>query len=78
MRIHWPSLITGVFAALSLAAFLGADRPAAGQLEFGRFDLEATSNHVFVLDRHTGKVWEKFLTDGSGQSDQNFSHPKIK
>lgn len=78
MRIHWPSLITGLFAMLSLFAFLGADRPQGGYAVPGRFELEATTNHVFVLDRYTGKVWQKFVTDGSGQSDQDFALPKIK
>ena len=78
MRIHFPSLAAGLVAAVCFTVFLGADRPAMQTMDLRRFELEATPNHVFVLDRFTGKVWQKFVTDGSGQSDQDFSHPKIK
>lgn len=78
MRIHWPSLIAGLSAAVCFVVLLGADRPRTGQLDTGRFELEATTNHVFVLDRYTGKVWQRFVTDGSGQSDQDFALPKVK
>lgn len=74
MRIHFPSLVTGFLAMLSLLLFVAAQRPPATE---GRFELEATPNHVFVLDRDTGKVWQKFLSTDSGQSDQDFTLPKI-
>ena len=75
MRIHFPSLATGAFVVLSVVLFAAAQRPVSTE---SRFELEATSNHVFVLDRFTGKVWQKFVTEGSGQSDQDFALPKVK
>ena len=75
MRFHFPSLATGAFLVLSIVIFAAAQRPAT--LE-PRFELEATPNHVFVLDRDTGRVWQKFVTDDSGQSDQDFALPKIR
>lgn len=75
MRMHIPSLLFGTLAAICLATLLAADHT---NNEPGRFELEATPNHVFVLDRHTGRVWQKFVTDGAGQSDQDFSLPKIR
>ena len=76
MRFHLPSVFLGCIAATALIATLGADHPSFPT--YGRFELEATTNRVFVLDRYTGKVWEKFVSDGSGQSDQDFALPKIK
>ena len=75
MRFHLPSLAVGVVASVFLAVLLAADQP---QYLGGRFQLEATPNHVFVLDRQTGRVWQKFVTDGAGQSDQDFALPKIR
>lgn len=74
MRFHFPSVLLGFVSAIGLLAMLGANHPADQGL--GRFDLQATANHVFVIDRNTGKVWEKFVTDNSGQSDQDFALPK--
>ena len=73
MRFHFSSVLLGFASAVGLLMLLGAGRPVE---EFGRFDLEATSNHVFVIDRTTGKVWEKYVTEGGGQSDQDFALPK--
>ena len=75
MRFHAPSLFVGIVAALAFASFIAADRPSES---FGRFELEATPNHVFVLDRDTGRVWQKYITTDSGQSDQNFALPKVR
>lgn len=75
MRLNITSLVVGFFSALSLIAFLGADHV---NYPNARFELEATDNHVFVLDVHTGKVWQKFVTDGAGQTDQDFAQPKIR
>ena len=75
MRIHLPSLLAGIAAAFALASLLAADRPA---VRMGRFELEATPNHVFVLDTDTGRVWQKFVTDNTGQSDQDFALPKLR
>lgn len=75
MRLHLPSLLTGIAATASLIALLAADRPTP---LLGRFELEATPSHVFVLDRNTGKVWQKFVTDGAGQTDQDFALPKVR
>lgn len=74
MRFHVPSVLLGFIAAVGLVFLLGADRPY--EPEFGRFDLEATANHVFVIDRTNGKVWEKYVTESNGQSDQDFALPK--
>lgn len=75
MRFHLPSLFIGVIAAISFACFVAADRPT---LSSGRFALQATPNHVFILDTDTGKVWQKYVTDNSGQTDQDFSLPKLR
>ena len=75
MRIHFPSLACGFLAMLSLVLFAAAERP---QVTLGRFELEATQNHVFVLDRDTGKVWQKYVSNDSGQSDQDFALPKVR
>ncbi len=75
MRIHFPSLATGAFVVLSVVLFAAAQRPVSTE---SRFELEATPNHVFVLDRDTGRVWQKFVSDDSGQSDQDFALPKLR
>jgi hypothetical protein len=75
MRIHAPSLVVGLFATLFLVIFAAAQRPP---VTMGRFELEATPNHVFVLDRDTGRVWQKFVTNDTGQSDQDFAQPKLR
>ena len=75
MKIHFLSLVTGIAAAVCLTVFMAADRPA---FDPARFELEATQNHVFVLDRYSGRVWQKFVSEGSGQTDQDFSQPKIR
>lgn len=75
MRFHFPSLVFGMMTAALIASLLGADHPFEG---FPRFDLEATDNHVFVLDRETGRVWEKFLPTDAGQTDQDFALPKLR
>lgn len=77
MRYHLPSIFFGFISAIALAVLLGANH-SQSSVELRRFELEATSNHVFVLDRFTGKVWQKFVTEGSGQSDQDFALPKVK
>ena len=73
MRIHLPSFVTGLLATLSVVFFIAAQRPS---VTLGRYELEATTNHVFVLDRDTGRVWQKFVTENSGHTDQDFSLPK--
>ncbi len=73
MRIHAPSLFAGIVAALCLAAFLAADRPTNYER---KYQLEATNHHIFVLDRETGRVWQKYVTDNSGHTDQDFAMPK--
>ena len=75
MRCHLPSLALGVVAALILGTLLAADRPP---LPWGRFDIEATSHHIFVLDTETGKVWQKFVPEDSGQTDPDFAQPKTR
>ncbi len=75
MRCHLPSLAMGVVAALMLGTLLAADRPP---LNWGRFDIEATNHHVFVLDTKTGKVWQKYVPENSGQTDADFSNPKAR
>jgi len=75
MRIHFPSLATGAFVILSVVLFAAAQRPPTIE---PRFELEATTNHVFVLDRDTGRVWQKYVTNDSGQSDQDFALPKVR
>ena len=75
MKPHFPSLIGGIALAVVFSAITGATYT---DIDPARFQLEATTNRVFVLDRYTGRVWEKFVTDGSGQTDQGFSQPKIK
>ncbi len=75
MRIHIPSFATGLLATLSFVFFIAAERPT---MTMGRYELEATTSHVFVLDRDTGRVWQKFVTEGSGQTDQDFALPKVR
>jgi len=75
MRFHFPSLLVGSLAALAFVSFMAADRPS---IPLGRFELEATPNHVFILDRDTGRVWQKYVTVDSGQSDQDFALPKVR
>lgn len=74
MRFHFPSLLTGILAALVFASFIAADRPS---VPLGRFDMEATPNHVFVLDRDTGRVWQKHVANDNG-TDQDFALTKIR
>lgn len=76
MRFHFPSMLVGLGVAFSLVCFVAAQRAAVGGN--GRFGLQATENHVFIIDTDTGRVWQKFVTDGSGQTDQDFSLPKIR
>ena len=73
MRVHFPSLSVGVLFSIGLAILLAADHPLN---TLGRFDIKATESHVFVLDRETGRVWQKFLTTSSGQSDPDFAQAK--
>ena len=75
MRCHLPSLAMGVFATLTLGTLLAADRTP---FHWGRFDIEATSHHVFVLDTETGKVWQKYVPENSGQTDPDFANPKAR
>lgn len=74
MRMHFPSLALGATVAAAVFLLLGAQRPPT---TMGRYELEANQNHVFVLDRDTGRVWEKFVADDSGHTDQDFSQPKV-
>lgn len=76
MRIHFPSLTIGFLTLLSLVLFVAAQRPDIAAP--GRFQLEATQNYVFVLDRDTGKVWQKYLSNDAGQIDQDFALPKTR
>lgn len=75
MRIHMPSLCVGVISAVILGSLMAADHAASYS---GRFAIEAVPNHVFVLDRETGRVWEKYVPDTSGSSDPDFAQPKRK
>ena len=75
MRCHLPSLAMGVVAAFMLGTLLAANGPS---LHWGRFDIEATNHHVFVLDTETGKVWQKYVPENSGQTDPDFSSPKAR
>ena len=74
MKIHLPSLSIGMLVATILAFLMAADRP---EPLAQRFQLQATPTHVFVLDRYTGKVWQKYA-GGNTHSDQDFSLPKVK
>lgn len=73
MRCHLPSLALGVVAAILLGTLIAAGRPP---LPCGRFAIEATHDHVFVLDTESGKVWQKFIPENAGQTDPDFAHPK--
>jgi hypothetical protein len=75
MRLHLPSALIGGLFALFMGVLLAADRPA---FYLGRFALEATESNVFVLDTETGRVWQKFVSGSSGQTDPDFAQPKVR
>ena len=74
MKIHPPSLLVGLAVAMSLACLLGAIPQATAP---NRFDLKTNESHVFVIDRQTGTVWQKHISN-TVQSDPDFSQPKTR
>lgn len=75
MKIHPPSLLVGLAIAFSLACLLGA--AVTQSTAPNRYDLKANDSHVFVIDRQTGTVWQRYISN-TVQSDPDFAQPKTR
>lgn len=75
--LHIRSFIAGLILGAGLLACLGAAGVVASATP-NRFTIATNESHVFVLDTVTGQVWEEFAPNGSGQTSDGFSEPKIR
>jgi hypothetical protein len=75
-RFDMRSLGIGLVLAVAYAVLAGAAGNGAPQT--GRFAIGTNEGHMFVLDSATGQVWEKYTAPNGGNTDSDFSAPKIK
>jgi hypothetical protein len=71
----FKSLATGVILAALVLLALGASLNNPPQP--GRFQIETTGSHVFVIDTATGQVWGKYVIPRRDAKDEEFMKPKL-
>jgi hypothetical protein len=69
------SALMGVVGTVVIACVCGAMSPAGPDV--GRFQIETSVQHAFVLDTTTGEVWEKYLPPNRGQMTKDFNRSKL-
>ena len=69
------SALLGAVAVIVIASIFGA-KSLSGP-DVGRFQIQTSEHHAFVLDTTTGRVWEKHLTSSKGINAKNFRGSKL-
>lgn len=74
-KIDLKSVLLGLaLGGLLMATFGAAPNPGG---DVGRFTIETSEGHAFVLDTVTGSVWENFTPPNLGGIQQRFSEQKL-
>ena len=77
-KLDLKSALLGLGAGVVLMLCLGAATATNTSGPVGRFQMTGISNHAFVIDTVTGKVWQGYFSASSvTASDKDFRNPKL-
>jgi len=76
-QIDIKSFIIGILVTICIALIMGAGQvfPSSNK---GRFQLDVSNNHAYVIDSTNGKVWEKYTSDSGGDTSPDFARNKLQ
>jgi len=74
-RLDFKSLATGAVLTVLVLFALGASLNDSPQP--GRFQVETTASHVFVIDTAMGQVWGKYVIPRRDAKGEEFLEPRL-